>query len=90
LDDPDAAVRAAAVEGLGSLGHWPSAPSLSDRLGDPAWPVRRAAGLALRRLGGTGRLYLRRALQADDQFAVDMARQVLDLPERVARDAVRH
>ena len=78
LADPAALVRATAAAGLGSLGHWPSSPLLADRLGDPAWEVRRAAGLALDRLGGPGRLYLQRALQSTDRFAQDMARQVLD------------
>ena len=64
--------------GLGALGHWPSSPLLADSLGDPAWEVRRAAGLALDRLGGPGQLYLRRALDSTDRFARDMARQVLD------------
>lgn len=78
LADPAALVRSTAAAGLGGLGHWPSSPLLADRLGDPAWEVRRAAGLALDRLGGPGQLYLQRALQSTDRFAQDMARQVLD------------
>lgn len=78
LADPAALVRATAAAGLGGLGHWPSSPLLAERLGDPAWEVRRAAGLALDRLGGPGQLYLQRALQSPDRFAQDMARQVLD------------
>lgn len=78
LADPAATVRATAAAGLGALGHWPSSPLLADRLGDPAWEVRRAAGLALDRLGGPGQLYLQRALHSTDRFARDMARQVLD------------
>lgn len=78
LADPAAEVRATAAAGLGALGHWPSSPLLADRLGDPAWEVRRAAGLALDRLGGPGQLYLQRALHSTDRFARDMARQVLD------------
>ena len=78
LADPAEAVRATAAAGLGGLGHWPSSPLLADRLGDPAWEVRRAAGLALDRLGGPGQLYLQRALESTDRFAQDMARQVLD------------
>lgn len=84
LADEDARVRAAAVEGLGWLRHWPAAPELAAALADPAFAVRRAAGLALRRQGGTGRLYLRRSLNSSDPFAVDMARQVLSLPDEVA------
>jgi hypothetical protein len=86
LADPAATVRATAAAGLGALGHWPSSPMLADRLGDPAWEVRRAAGLALDRLGGPGQLYLQRALYSTDRVAQDMARQVLDQgsPDRVA------
>lgn len=78
LADPVARVRATATAGLGDLGYWPSSPLLADRLGDPAWEVRRAAGLALDSLSGPGQLYLRRALHSTDRFAQDMARQVLD------------
>ncbi|XAS63548.1 HEAT repeat domain-containing protein [Pseudarthrobacter sp. So.54] len=78
LTDPAAAVRATAADGLGGMGHWPSSPLLAERLGDPAWEVRRAAGLALARLGTPGQLYLQRALHSTDRFAQDMARQVLD------------
>lgn len=78
LADPAAAVRATAAAGLGTLGHWPSSPLLADRLGDSAWEVRRAAGLALDRLGSPGQLYLQRALHSTDRFARDMAQQVLD------------
>jgi hypothetical protein len=86
LDDADAVVRAEAVKGLGKLGHWPAAPQIAPRLRDPAWIVRREAGLALRTLGGPGLIYLRRYLQDDDRFAADMARQILDLP--LSQDAV--
>jgi HEAT repeat protein len=84
LDDPDAHVRAAAVEGLGKLGHWPAAPALAAALRDPAWEVRRQAALALRALGGPGLVLLRRALADEDRYARDMARQVLDLPGAVS------
>ncbi|BAS10559.1 PBS lyase HEAT domain protein repeat-containing protein [Arthrobacter sp. Hiyo4] len=80
LADPAPEVRARAATGLAGLGHWPSVPLLAAKLVDPAWEVRRAAGIALDRLGGPGRLYLQRALTSTDQFARDMARQVLDLP----------
>lgn len=84
LSDPAATVRAKAAEGLGVLGYWPSAPLLAERLGDRAWEVRRAAGLALSKLNGPGLFYLQRTLRNDDPFASDMARQVLDLPARTA------
>jgi HEAT repeat protein len=85
LADPAAEVRGAAAEALGALGHWPAGPRLVLALGDPAWSVRRGAGLALRALGGPGALLLRRALSAEDRFARDMARQVLDLPDPARR-----
>ena len=80
LDDPAPAVRAAAVEGLGSLAHWPAGPAIAGALRDPAWEVRRQAALALRALGAPGIVLLRRALVDQDRYARDMARQVLDLP----------
>lgn len=86
LEDPHAGVRATAAAGLGALAHWPSAPLLAHRLGDPAWQVRRAAGLALLRLSAPGRVYLQRARQSEDAFASDMAQQVLDLPESTTRE----
>lgn len=80
LDDPSPAVRAEAVAGLGRLQHWAEAPAVAARLRDPSFDVRRAAGLALWRLGGPGHVYLRREQRGDDRFAADMARQVLELP----------
>ncbi len=85
LTDAEIEVRAAAIEGLGRLGHWPAAVNIAAALRDPAWDVRRQAGLALRALGASGELLLRRALVDEDRFARDMARQVLDLPERSPR-----
>jgi HEAT repeat protein len=81
LGDPDAETRAAAAAGLGRLGHWPAAGALAERLRDSDWDVRRNAALALRELGAPGIVLLRRALERDDRFAADIARQVLDLPE---------
>lgn len=82
LHDPIDPVRVAATHGLGMVGSWELAPELAGALGDRAWEVRREAALALRRLGPGGRLYLRRALTGPDPYAADMARQVLDLPDR--------
>jgi HEAT repeat protein len=82
VDDPAPAVRSAAVEGLGHLGHWPAGPAIAHALRDPAWEVRRQAALALRALGAPGLVLLRRALMDEDRYARDMARQLLDLPDR--------
>ena len=80
LVDPNAEVRVSAARGIGRFGLWEAAPGLARLLRDPIWEVRRGAGLALRELGGTGNLLLRRALDEQDEFARDMARHVLDLP----------
>lgn len=81
LDDPMAAVRAAAMRALGNLGYWPAALAVGARLADLSWDVRREAGLALRAMGSPGQLVLRRATRGDDRFAADMARLTLALPD---------
>jgi HEAT repeat protein len=81
LGDEAPEVRAAAAVALGRLGDWSSAPAVAERLRDPSWRVRRDAALALRALGPAGELLLERALRDDDEFARDIARQTLDLPE---------
>ena len=83
LADSSAVVRAAAAKATGHLGYWQASSDLARLLGDTSWPVRREAALALRRMGGAGLLTLRRALRAENPFAADMARQVLDLPDPV-------
>ena len=83
LTDSSPLVRAAAARATGELGHWQASSELARLLGDTSWPVRRESALALRRLGGAGQLSLRRALRAENPFAADMARQVLDLPDPV-------
>ena len=82
LADPAPEVRSQAAAGLGRIGHWPAGPLLVPLLRDSHWIVRREAGMALRALGAPGILLLRRSLTDRDRFAADMARQVLDLPER--------
>lgn len=88
LDDPEPEVRTAAVRGLARLTYWPAAPRTAVMLRDPAWTVRREAALALRGLGPTGTLLLRRALVDQDAFARDAARQVLDVPGRQQQETV--
>jgi HEAT repeat protein len=83
LDDGDPAVRAAAARSLGRLRYWASAPKLAGRMRDTSWQVRRAAGLALRAVGPPGLLVLRKMRSDANNFAADMARQVLDLPAGV-------
>lgn len=80
LGDEVAEVRAAAARALGGGKHWSSAAGLAAALRDPSWDVRREAGLALRALGASGELLLRRTLTDEDRFARDMARLMLDLP----------
>lgn len=51
--DPDANVRAAAVEALGERGERSALPAVRARLGDPAWFVRVHASRAVGKLGGS-------------------------------------
>jgi len=60
--DPDAEVRAGAVEGLGSLGGDRALAVLGAALSDPAEPVRQAATAALPRFGPRGAALLAEAL----------------------------
>jgi len=83
LQDDEATVREAAARAIGEVAHWGAASALAERLCDASFPVRRESGLALRRLGSVGLLLLRHARSSENPFAVDMASQVLDLPESV-------
>ena len=85
LQDEDVEARAAAATALGELGYWQAGPRLVDALSDPAWDVRAAAGRALIRIGPPGELLLRRARDADDPFAADMARHAMDTAGVVTR-----
>ena len=78
LNDASKDVRATAIVALQRLESRESVAAIGAMLSDDAWKVRRAAGYALDGLGAPGQLILRRALEADDPYARDMARQVLD------------
>ena len=77
LQDPIPEVRLAGARGLGRLEHWPSATDLLPLLGDPTFPVRREAALALTAMGAPGSLILRTAIRGSDRFAADIAAQAL-------------
>ena len=76
--DEEESVRIAAIDSLAVIRSYRSAAVVGRALADRAWPVRRAAGLALDELGAPGHMLLRRHLRDDDPFARDMARQMLD------------
>lgn len=80
LEDADPRVRTAALGALARLEYWPAAARMAVLLRDPQWPVRSEAALALRALGPTGALLLRRALHDGHPEAREVARHVLDLP----------
>lgn len=86
LGDAEPLVRAEAAAGLGQLRHWPAATTLAGTLSDPIWRVRREGALALRAIGDTGILLLRRALSGEDPKAAEIAGHVLDLPAMTARE----
>jgi HEAT repeat protein len=83
LRDADDAVREAAVEALGFLNHWSSAPSVAARLEDASSRVRLAAALALDRFGAPGELFLRRAVSRGSEVAIVAAQRILDDPSRL-------
>ncbi len=78
LQDPEAEVRVNAIEALARLGVMTAVTQIGRCLADRNFNVRRAAGQALDDLRPAGHLALRRHLEDSDQFARDMARQVLD------------
>ena len=77
LDDPAAANRAVAAEGLGRLRHLRAAPRLAQMMQDSSWDVRRASGIALYALGASGQVVLRQKTKSTDRYAADMAQLVL-------------
>jgi HEAT repeat protein len=84
LGDANPEVRVAAARALGRMRHWPRASDIAALMRDTSWDVRRAAGLALRDLGSPGIIMLRKMTGDSNNFAADMAKQVLDLPASVA------
>jgi HEAT repeat protein len=72
-------VRAQAAKALGTLRASPALGPLEDCLSDRAWWVRANAARALRELGEPGLAALRRALEHDDPYAADRAREQLVL-----------
>ncbi len=80
LKDPDAVVRATAVEQLRRLRAWTAAGAIAPLVADSDWQVRRDAALALRSFGPPGLVHLRAALQSGNSTAESIARYVLSLP----------
>lgn len=78
------AVRAQAAKSLGALGATDALAPLERCLTDRAWWVRANAARALRELGDPGIELLRRAVEHDDRYAADRAREQLALHAVVA------
>lgn len=81
LGGEDWPVRAQAAKSLGALGAGAALEPLEHCLSDRAWWVRTNAARALRELGEPGIAALRRALEHDDRYAADRAREQLALHE---------
>lgn len=82
--DPDWRVRARVAASLGDLGHGEAAEMLLRLLEDPSWWVRQNAAAALAKLPSGDRALVA-ALDSADRFAVDAARERIELsfPELV-------
>lgn len=78
------AVRAQAAKSLGALGAVSAIEPLEHCLSDQAWWVRANAARALRELGEPGIEALRRAVEHQDRYAADRAREQLALHAVVA------
>jgi HEAT repeat protein len=70
-------LRAQAAKALGKLAIKRSVPALEAVLDDPAWWVRANAAEGLRHMGVPGRAALERALDHQDRYARDRAREAL-------------
>ncbi|MBS1885828.1 MAG: HEAT repeat domain-containing protein [Actinobacteria bacterium] len=73
------AVRAQAAKSLGTLGAAEALQPLERCLSDRAWWVRANAARALRELGDPGLEVLREAVEHEDRYAADRAREQLAL-----------
>ena len=78
LTDPEASVRLTAVEGLLHLNDWQAGSAIAKLLRDPSFACRKEAALTLLSFGSPGTILLNRALESDDRYAADMAKQVLE------------
>ena len=78
LQDDDPHVRAAAADAVALAGTEELAADVGRLLGDRSWIVRERAGRSLAAMGPTGVMTLRIHLNDEDDYARDMARQVLD------------
>lgn len=78
LVDDDPHVRAAAADAVALAGAEELAAHVGRLLGDRSWIVRERAGRSLAAMGPTGVMTLRVHLDDEDDYARDMARQVLD------------
>jgi len=81
------AVRAQAAKSLGGLGAVASVEALERCLSDQAWWVRANAARALRELGEPGIEALRQAVEHEDRYAADRAREQLALHAVIAEVA---
>jgi HEAT repeat protein len=81
LQDEAWPLRAQAAKALGSIGIKRAVPALEAVLDDPAWWVRANAAAALSRLGEPGHQALHRALEHQDRYARDRAREALAMLE---------
>jgi HEAT repeat protein len=79
-------IRAQAAKSLGALGARDALVPLEGLLSDRAWWVRANAARALRELGEPGLEVLRSALEHDDRYAADRAREQLELHAVIAAE----